>query len=197
MNKYPITQEKKKNEETTIKIILNNNNYPLNIIHQKQKPQKKNTGKKKWVTFTFFGPEIRTITKLFKNTEIGISYRMRNNIKHLLRIKENKGKCYQSGVYQLQCADCPKKYIGQTGRKFETRFKEHIRDIRNNGQNSRFAQHILDTGHEYETIEKTMKILHIEKKGQMLDTHERFCIYEISKQNLQLNDNYAEIYNPI
>jgi hypothetical protein len=75
--------------------------------------------------------------------------------------------------------------------------KEHIRDIKNSGQNSRFDQHILDTGHEYETIEKTMKILHIEKKGQMLDTYERFHIYEISKQNLQLNDNYAEIYNPI
>jgi hypothetical protein len=42
-----------------------------------------------------------------------------------------------------------------------------------------------------------MKILHIEKKGQMLDTYERFHIYEISKQNLQLNDNYTEICNPI
>jgi hypothetical protein len=68
---------------------------------------KKNIGKKKWATFTFFGPETRTITKLFKNTEIGISYRTRNSIKHLLRIKENKGKYNQSGVYQLQCTDCP------------------------------------------------------------------------------------------
>jgi hypothetical protein len=97
-----------------------------------------------------------------------------------LRIKENKGKYNLSGVYQLQRTDCPKKYVGQTGRTFETRFKEHIRDIRNNGQNSKFAQHILDTGHEYETIEKIIKILHIEKKGQMLDTYERFHIYEIS-----------------
>jgi predicted GIY-YIG superfamily endonuclease len=96
-------------------------------------------------------------------------------------MKENKGIYNQSGVYQLQCTDCPKKYIGQTARTFETRFKEHIRDIRNNGQSSRFAQHILDTGHEYETIEKTMKILHIEKEGQMLDTYERFHIHEISK----------------
>jgi hypothetical protein len=61
-----------------------------------------------------------------------------------------------------------------------------------NGQNSKFAQHILDTGHKYETIEKTMKILHTEKKGQMLDTYERFHIYEISKHNLQLNENFIE-----
>jgi hypothetical protein len=42
-----------------------------------------------------------------------------------------------------------------------------------------------------------MKILHIEKKGQTLDTYERFHIYKISKENLQLNDNYTEICNPI
>jgi hypothetical protein len=102
-----------------------------------------------------------------------------------------------SGVYKLQCADCPRGYVGQTGRTFETRFKELVRDIRNNGQNSRFAQHILNTTHEYETMEKTMKILHIEKKGKMLDTSEIFHIYEISKQNIQLNDNFTETYNPI
>jgi hypothetical protein len=91
----------------------------------------------------------RTITKLLKNSDVGISYRTKNNIKHLLRIKENKGKYNQSGVYQLQSRDCPKKYIGQTGRTFKTRFKEHVRDIRNNGQNSKFAQHILDTGRKF------------------------------------------------
>jgi hypothetical protein len=55
----------------------------------------------------------------------------------------------------------------------------------------------LDTGHEYETMEKAMKILHIENKGQMLDTYERFHIYKISKQNIQLNKNFAETYNSI
>jgi hypothetical protein len=95
MNKYPITQENKKNEETTIKTILNNNSYSLNTIRQKQNPEKKNKEKNKWATFPFFGPETRIITKLFKNTEIGISYRTRNDIKQLLRITENKGKYNQ------------------------------------------------------------------------------------------------------
>jgi ABC-type transport system involved in cytochrome c biogenesis ATPase subunit len=30
--------------------------------------------------------------------------------------------------------------------------------------NLSFAQHIIETGHEYETIEKTIKILHIKRK---------------------------------
>jgi hypothetical protein len=67
--------------------------------------------------FTFFRPETRTVAKLFKNTEIGISYRTKNNIEHLLRIKENNNRKYnQSGVYQLQCADCPQKSVRQMGR---------------------------------------------------------------------------------
>jgi hypothetical protein len=80
---------------------------------------------------------------------------------------------------------------------FQTRFKEHIRDIKNNGQNSKFAQHILDTRHDYRIMEETMKPLHIEKKGQMLDIYDRFYVYEIMKQKLQLNDNYTEVHNPI
>jgi hypothetical protein len=31
----------------------------------------------------------------------------------------------------------------------------------------------------------------------MLDTSERFHMYEISKQSLELNNNYMEIHNPI
>jgi hypothetical protein len=173
------------------------NYHKNNTIQHKQKPRKKQWTKKETGHLYVFGPETRTITELFKNTEIGIAYRTRNNIKHLLRIKENKEKYNQSGIYQLQSENCPMKYVGQTGRKLKTWFKEHIGDIKNNGQNSKFAQHILHTGHEYETIEKIMKILHIEKKGQILETYERFHIYEISKQNIQLNDNFTETYNPI
>jgi hypothetical protein len=130
MNKYTITHNNKNMEETIIRTMLHNTNYPQNIIQHEQKPPEKSNKqeKRKRATFTFFGLETRTITKLFKNTEIGISYRTKNNIKHLLRIKENNNRKYNlSGVYQLQCADCPRKYIGQTGRTFKIRFKEHIR----------------------------------------------------------------------
>jgi hypothetical protein len=77
------------------------------------------------------------------------------------------------------------KYIGQTGRNFRTRFKEHIRDIRFNKDNSKFAQHILNTQHKYGPINKTMDILHIEKKSQKLNTLERFEIYKLTKEKTQ------------
>ena len=33
-------------------------------------------------------------------------------------------------VYQINCADCSWKYIGETGRSLQTRKKEHIRDVK-------------------------------------------------------------------
>jgi hypothetical protein len=55
----------------------------------------------------------------------------------------------------------------------------------------------VETGHEYDTIKKTMNILHIEKKSKILYTYEKFHIYKTSKQNTQLNDMLTETYNPI
>jgi hypothetical protein len=55
--------------------------------------------------------------------------------------------------------DCPLKYIGQTGRTFKTRYKEHIQAIRNNNSNSGYSKHILSTGHTYGSITDTMKAL--------------------------------------
>jgi hypothetical protein len=67
MNKYRITHNNKINEETIIKAILNNNNYPQSIIQQSKKPLKKNNKRKrKWATFTFFGPDTKKNDKIIK-----------------------------------------------------------------------------------------------------------------------------------
>jgi hypothetical protein len=46
-------------------------------------------------------------------------------------------------------------------------------------------------------MEEIMKILHIEKKSQILNTYETFHIYNISKQNIQLNDTFTETYREV
>jgi hypothetical protein len=44
------------------------------------------------------------------------------------------------------------------------RYREHIQVIRTNKPTSKYAQHILDTGHAYGTIEGTMDIIQTTKK---------------------------------
>lgn len=103
----------------------------------------------------------------------------------------------QSGVYQLQCSDCLLKYTEQTGQTFKVHYREHINAIRTNRQNSKFAQHILEKGHEYDTVDQTIEILHVEKKGPKLSTLERFHMYDITEKGLQMNDTFTDTHKPI
>jgi hypothetical protein len=156
--------------------------------------------KQKWETFTYIGKETRTITKLFKRTNIRIAYITKNTIQDLILQPKipNIDKYNKSGMYQLKCNSCQPSYIGQTGRNFKDRYKEHIRSIRTNKPNTKYAQHILDTQHAYGPVSNTMYILlPIERKGQLMNTWERFHIYKLSSNILELNNTYTDIYNPI
>jgi hypothetical protein len=73
--------------------------------------------------------------------------------------------------------DCPLKYIGQTGRTFQTTYKELIQEISNNNSNSEYSNHMLNTGHAYGSIPNTMKVIKIEKKGKHLNTLQKYHIY--------------------
>lgn len=46
------------------------------------------------------------------------------NLHHYIKTKNDKFS--NSGVYKIKCKQCPTLYVGQTGRSFQTRFKEHI-----------------------------------------------------------------------
>jgi hypothetical protein len=87
--------------------------------------------------------------KLFRNTNIIVSFRTANTLKQLLTPRHNVNKYEQSGIYQLDCQIGPSKYVGQTGGPSEVRFEEHIQAIKGNKDASVFAQHILNTGHAY------------------------------------------------
>jgi hypothetical protein len=72
--------------------------------------------------------------------------------------------------------DWPLKHIGQTGRTFQTRYKEHTQAIRNNNGNSGYSNHILNAGHVYGSITDTTKVTKTEKKGKHL-IHRKNTIY--------------------
>jgi hypothetical protein len=109
INQYPITSKNKKEEESIINVILNNNN-PINIkqrfqVNKNKKKKRKEGKKKKWVTFTFLGPETRIITKIFKNTDIAIPYRTRNNITHVLKTKKKKTR-RKMNIVKVEFTNC-------------------------------------------------------------------------------------------
>jgi hypothetical protein len=141
--------------------------------------------------------ETKKIAKLFKEAQIKSAFRTRNTIQNVVKPHLQIDKYEKSGIYQMKHMDCPLKYVGQIGRKFQTRYKEHIRTIRNNNDKSGYSNHILNAGHAYGSITDTMKIVKIEKKGKSLKHTRKYHIYKMSKNRLRMNDTYTDVYNSI
>ena len=199
-----MTDKNKLHEYNNIKYILHKNYHPnildetIMSINEKQliwhDIQEQEQQHKKWGTFTYIGKQTTYITKLFKNKNVKIAFRTQNTIGHILRHNDNPNQnahFKKSGIYQLTCPNCKKKYKGQTRRSFQRRYQEHLRDFKYNNGNSKFAQHLTDNKHSFGPIDKVIKILHTIKKGAMMDTIEKYHIYKTMQRGVQINDKHT------
>jgi len=145
----------------------------------------------KWASFTYIGKEALFITNLFKKTDLKISWRTTNTIQKLLTPKHHPPEKYaRSGAYKLTCPDCNKAYVGQTGRSFAVRFREHKYSFKTNCYTSNYAKHILEQSHSLGPIQDTMQIIQYQNKGNHLNTIERFYIYKEFNKDNHLNDEH-------
>jgi hypothetical protein len=128
-----------------------------------------------------------------------VAYTTNNNLGKLLEMQkaQTPNKLDKNGIYQLTCLICHKRYVGQTGRSFHVRFREHYRDYKYANNKSKFAQHIIEEGDAFGPMNDIMDIVHIASKGRMLDTVERFYIYRETKLRTQINDKLTVQSNPI
>jgi hypothetical protein len=69
-----------------------------------------------------------------------------NTIGKLIQVKPSHNKYFLSVIYQTNCQESPKLYIGQTSGMIPTRCREYINVIRNNNStSSNHAVHIMKT----------------------------------------------------
>lgn len=72
--------------------------------------------------------------------------------------------------------------------KLRPKIQEYFRDYKYENRKSKFAQHLLDNKHSIGSMENIMEILHITRKRKMMNTLERFHIYNETKLDNQIND---------
>ena len=95
--------------------------------------------------------------------------------------------------YKLECDDCDKFYIGQTGRPSAERFKEHLPKSDISKTRSSYAQHLMLYNHKYSDFHTNFKLLHNCKKGAYMNAVEEYEIYRASKLQTDqlLNDKVS------
>jgi hypothetical protein len=215
MLSIPMTKHNFEEEKNIIKFLAHKNGYNHNLIDKIIKKTMKNKRKPKienqninYINVPHNTKLNKAIRKTFHNTNFQLSYTTKNNAFILINKKLNKNtndnnenKYNKSGIYQIKCSDCNMTYIGQTGRSFTTRFKEHIQALKSNNKTSMkstFAEHLLNTNHNYKNMEENLHILEFLKKGEKMDAKENLYIYlEHQDKPHNLLNTQIETNNPI
>lgn len=193
----PMSEQNFNKELNIIKQISINNGYNPNMIDtiltKKQfkkaislvypeNHNKRNT----YRTISYMGKLSNKVMKHYKKHNINIAFRTTNTLGKFIKNNKTKTKKEQkSGIYQLNCGTCPKIYIGQTGRSFYKRIKEHKDCYRLQTNNSHYAKHLLEEAHDFNS---EFKILHTENKSLKLNNLEILEINKQSKSQLLLNE---------
>jgi len=129
LDSYNPQQQEYQQELNIIHNILHNT-FPIKPYkpptHNPVRPTSPRTTKKKWTSFTYAGKKTSYITNLFRWTELNIAFCTTSTIGNLLSHRNpTPDKFSLLGVYKPTCPNCNKTYIGQTGRHFAMRYKEH------------------------------------------------------------------------
>lgn len=193
--------EKDLNEELNIiRQIGINNKFSVvsinNIINKHKRkfdlrqvyPVIPDTSKKLFYSIPYLGNISYNVKKKLQNLGIDVSFKPSRNVGSLLfNVKDKTDVLQKCGVYRIDCSDCAASYIGQTGRTFNIRYREHIAN--NNNTNSNFAKHLLESNHIL-SQNHSLQILHIEEKGPKLNLLEALEINKLNKNArvILLND---------
>jgi hypothetical protein len=168
-------------------------------IQQKQQETKTKNKSKKWATFTYHSAKVRTITNLFKHTDIKMAFKTSNTIQQRTKTHnhDTTHDLSKSGIYKMTCKTFNKAYIGQTSRNLTLRCREHIRYIKNNVPQSAYAQNILHNIHEYRTPTETMTLLKPIRDTTMLIPYEQLFIQAFHQNGKLVPEQQSNEPNPL
>lgn len=145
-------------------------------------------------SLTYIGPLSYKISNILRKHGVHVAFRTNQTVRRLCNGKDRLENSKKSGVYSLVCDECNGIYIGQTGRNFNTRYKEHVAAYRNGyPEKSHFAKHLIDSGHSLRD-NNNYNILHVCDKGLRLSVLEQL---EIVKNNIPTNTLLNEQTNII
>jgi hypothetical protein len=166
------------NELEYIKKVLNQNGYPKHVIDkriknaickEKEKQRMKqnniatnnttcdNKEEKTSITLSYTGHESfifsRKLMRIFRTTKINtkIIFKKYKTIGQQFREKMKGKNLKKIGViYCIECKDCEKIYIGQTGKEIEIRMKQHEEKYRlGDDQSSTLVEHAKKMNHRF------------------------------------------------
>ena len=97
-----------------------------------------------------YTPTLEKLKPALKACNKNLIFKYHNKLGKKLCNNKLTNKKLEFGVYKVDCKNCPKFNIGETGRSLNTRMNEHKNDVKNNKASSGIAQHVNLTNHEFD-----------------------------------------------
>ena len=106
----------------------------------------------------YFPGTSERIAKAMREVGVLASMRPISTLQSMLVRKRPEDPQIHGAVYDITCADCPWRYVGETGRTIKERQKEHLRAVKElDAQRSEVARHVAEEGHRVKV--QDMKII--------------------------------------
>ena len=182
-NNIVMEEEDRKTEDKTIYEALSWNGYPKWVVDrakkeqlEKETKQQKKANKieseqpkhKNMVTIPYIQNVSERLAKVFRKYGVSTAMKPSNTIRQILvHPKDKLSKEQTAGVvYKIPCKNCKEAYIGETGRQFQARQKEHKENVKENEKrhSTRAARKQSQT--EYNTSALTD---HVNKNNHVID----------------------------
>ena len=114
-----------------------------------------------YATLSYVNDITKSLTRTLRKYDITVTTKpLRTLQQHFPSPKHRVETDKQTNVvYEIQCADCSWSYVGETGRSFVTRKKEHVRNVTNYTTGSNITNHSWKYDHKIDFDKKKKKSL--------------------------------------
>ncbi|CAH8866949.1 unnamed protein product [Trichobilharzia szidati] len=193
------TPELKRMEEKYLQTVFKKNGYPQNFIKKCLKSNQ-NTNKKpsSKTTRKFILPYMRNISEItarvLKPFDIDIAHKPVKSLNSILckpKDPTEKGDKINT-IYKINCMNCNKHYIGQSGRPLRIRIQEHKSAVKRHDMNSLVSMHADNYGHQFDWDH--VKILN---RGNTKSAREFLEAWYSSENAINKHINIDEVYQLI
>nr|VZI31627.1 unnamed protein product [Spirometra erinaceieuropaei] len=131
------------------------NGYPRNFIERGRQagPSRRLVTEQPtiWRALPYIDGVSEAVSRLLRPLGIGIAHRPESTIRHLVMRPKAPLPLGETTnvIYRIRCNSCEVNYIGETGKRLQTRVGEHMTPVRRMDPLSLVAEHCADAGHTF------------------------------------------------
>ena len=141
-----------KEERRKLRKIFHDNGYPSRLVrrwtapHREEVLHRQNTAR---VTIPYIKGPSEVAARILRKNGVSVAHKPNNTLHGTLtKLKDQVAPTEQAGVvYNINCSDCSRHYVGETGKKLSTRLSEHQRAVNREDQSSAIYQHCKQQQH--------------------------------------------------